>query len=188
MTVEELFHVLRPSISASHDVAFCRTLMSAILDLSVLKQPHQRLTVRHPSENVWSIRGVIYLFVPDINDDLIFELEKRKRRTADLVIITFPEINMSLQRILESIHSKKLPPVFSIDDFLAFRVSFARIDSGYSTQQLMEWILHKYNLVACASGRMDVYLGGLRVSIDREGRSNAKLLLPSISTNPNAPA
>jgi hypothetical protein len=182
-----LLFALRRRAIPNNDAAFCRTFVRAALELCAATHPvSRRLVVRRRAENWWSIRGVHYRYVPLINADLLPELEMRIHATTALTLIAAPELDGALRRIVETMDRRRMPCIFSLDAFLAYRVFFARLDSGWSTHELLCWMLHAYNKCAHEDGLSDLIIAGLeKLSNPHVGRASNR---PTTPANPNDPA
>jgi len=177
-----LFLALRGKVLPNNDVAFCRTLLCAALELcAATYTTTRRLAVRRRADNWWSIRGVHYRYVPLIDNDLVTELESRIQATTALTLIAPPNLDDPLRRILESMDRRRMPCIFSLDGFLAYRIFHARLDSIWTTHELLRWLLHAYNKCAHENGLNDLIIGGL------EKFSNPQVRRASIRATPENP-
>lgn len=157
-----LLFALRARVLPSNDAAFCRALVCAALELCAATHAGtRRLVVRRRTEYCWSIEDVLYRYVPLIDNDLLPEIEMRIHATTALTLIAPPNLDGALRRILETMDRRRMPTIFSLDGFLAYRLFLARLDCGSSRHEILCWMLHVYNQCAYESGLTDLIIAGL---------------------------
>lgn len=158
----KLLHRLRHS---PRQLVFSRALIWGSLKLAAATHPAGRnLTVRKRSSLCWSIRGVHYRYVPTIDDGLLTDFEKWDARAAALTLIAPPDHECVLQRILQATFRERVPAVFSLGAFISVRVTFASVDTGRPTADVLSDLLHRYNECVQEMRESDLIIGGLTES------------------------
>lgn len=126
---------------------FASCLMSAALDqfaAACLKKSGSVIKIRHRGKSKWQINDCTYKFFPVIDDDAIYECHEIGKLLIHYTLFVPPGFDSVLRNAM---HSLGVPyaTVFSINDYVTWRLMWDSHDFGQSTNETMVDLLGRYN-------------------------------------------
>jgi hypothetical protein len=136
-------------------IQFSRYLIRASLELAVRTFFGRRnpvLKVDEISPNSWSIGGLRYLFLPEVDDDAPQKCREtfRDRGGAFLIVPTGCEV--LIRYALEKFLNGAVPNMQTFEEFICWRTSFAAMDADWSREKVMCYLVSRYNFHVSNTG------------------------------------
>jgi hypothetical protein len=136
-------------------VQFARLLIRASLDLAVMTFFGKRdpeVIVHEMSADLWSIKGLRYLFLPEMNDDALNKCRNELPKPQCAIVIVPSRCDNLFRNALETLLNGAVPNVQNFVDFISWRTSFASLDADWSRERVLSYLYDRYNFHAMAAG------------------------------------